>query len=188
VQKHRATFHPAKALPEEALRVFLPVRRVIGGVACSQWLMTLTGESPTPFRSPLRTTQADKSTMKRSCPCGGVLVPSLARALGDGSFSGVVPLRRDQRRTRGNSGRCVETMRAVSPTVWGRLQARSSLTRTGLPVLRNTLHGLDVKVRSSLVLGVQQKGPTCGQEDQSAFVDGKDHPGIDVDSLSERQT
>jgi len=28
---------------------------VIGGVACSQWLMTLTGESPTPFQASLDT-------------------------------------------------------------------------------------------------------------------------------------
>jgi hypothetical protein len=65
VRKHRASFHPAKASPEEVIRLFLPARRVIGGVACSKWLATLTGESPTPFRSLLRTSQAHKSTTKR---------------------------------------------------------------------------------------------------------------------------
>jgi hypothetical protein len=67
---------PAKTLPKEASRLFLSTRRVVGGVACSQWLTALTGESPTPFRRTLRTTQAHKSTTKRPCRRGGELVHS----------------------------------------------------------------------------------------------------------------
>ena len=60
----------------------------IGGVACSQRLMTLTGESPTPFQVSW-IHRADKSMTKRLWLCGGASVPLLVPSLGDGSFPGV---------------------------------------------------------------------------------------------------
>src|SRR5438552_7562336 len=41
--------------PRERIRLSPRTRGVIGGVACSQWPMTLTGESPTPFQASLDT-------------------------------------------------------------------------------------------------------------------------------------
>jgi hypothetical protein len=117
VPKHWAA-HAARG---KRVRVAFPETfRVVHGVTCSQWLTSLTGENPTPSRSRLRATRAYKSyegasiTRRRNQAL-------LAGLLGDGSFSGVVPPQRQQRRNRRHPSRRRESMGAVSPQTASRL-------------------------------------------------------------------
>ena len=61
--KHRALVL-GPMLPEKSVTaIFLRTHEVDGGLTCSQRLVTLTGESPTPFRTKVRTTQAHKLSL-----------------------------------------------------------------------------------------------------------------------------
>lgn len=134
VLKHRAVVATSDGRSwRKASRLFSPSPQ--GGWRRHLFTMatTLTGESPTPFRSSLRTTRTHKSTTKGFRSRGGATVPSLVRSFGDGSFSGVVPSQRDQRRIRGNSDRDDETMRAASPTAPALTSKCSRASLDGVP-------------------------------------------------------
>lgn len=121
VLKHGA----ARAARRKRVRVASEPSRVVHGVTCPQWLTSLTGESPTPSRSPLRVTRAHKS-YERASIMRRRNRALLARLLGDGSFSGVVPAQRHQRRIRRNPSRRRESMGAVGPQTANRSYRRPS--------------------------------------------------------------
>jgi hypothetical protein len=67
--KLRNLLKPRKGFPEMSkLGYVIRTNQVAGGIACAQWLTTLTGESPTSSRSTPaagRVTQVDKAQPKR---------------------------------------------------------------------------------------------------------------------------